>query len=68
MTDTDRYPFSTWASLSEREQSLWAGKAVADQGGDLSDVLNAIEKPWHYYDEVKAYWLAMLAEEKKVKA
>ncbi len=59
-------PTVAWETLDEREQSLWAGKAVAHQGGDISDVLHAVEKPWNYRDEVQDYWKALLEEGERV--
>lgn len=56
-------PTVVWDSLSEGEQRLWAGKAVAHQGGDISNVLNAVEKPWNYRDEIQDYWRDLLKED-----
>ncbi len=57
-------PTVAWDSLTEKEQSLWAGKAVAHLQGDMSEVIRAFEKPWNYRDEVQDYWRALLEEEK----
>ncbi len=60
-----RYQPSTlvWEQLDLADQRLWAAKAVAHQQGDLSEILNAVEKPWNYRDEVQDYWRELLKED-----